>query len=258
MKISLCVNVDTRKPKDTADGLFSGVVNEDFLEDGIRNKQLFFNGFDLETIVFVDKHNEIPDSTLKYLHQIVDTVCVRKHTSEESFNDYNYLSALALCRGEIICHADQDTSMFTSGKEYVEELISHLDTHKFVSYPSAWSPRAIDDPTFGKRTWASTRFFLCKREAINLEELRQCIIEPEYAYNKYGDSPRRCNWLEHYLTLCNNDSCYYPPIEADKGLIFSWGKYEKYVLKRLNEYTYDELKNWVAQRGIHYPVDVDC
>lgn len=256
--LSLVINCDTRPPKGTVDGMFSGTSNEDYLIDGILNKQKFFSGFDIETIVFVDKHTEIPKSVIDYLHSTCDTVIIRKHTNEPSFNCYNYLDALSQARGQYVCHCDQDTSLFTSGEDYIRELIAHLDNYKFVSYPSMWSPKAVHDESFGNRTWASTRFFICKRETLKFDVLRQCVEEPEWAYQQFGDSPRRCNWLEHFLTLSNNDSCYYPPVDIDKGLIFSWGSYEKYTLRRLNEYNHDQIKEWQQTHPLYYPNDINA
>jgi hypothetical protein len=256
MKISLVINCDTRPENLNENGMSKGVVSRDFLTDGVFGKIQFFKGFELETILFIDKHEDIPQQTLDYVHAICDTVVVRKHTNEHSFNDWNYHKALSLASGDIVCHADQDTAMFTSGKAYVQELINNLDIYKFVSYPSHWTPRAVYDETFGHRTWASTRFFLCKRETLKLDELANCIREPNWGYNKYGDSPRRCNWTEHFLTLINGDSCFYPPIETDKGVIFSWGNYETYTLRRLNELPYSEIEKWLYEHPINYPVDI--
>lgn len=259
MKISLIINCDTRPERKSQDGLFNGTVNLDFLTDGIYNKKKFFEGFDIETIVYIDEHLPIPQNELDYLRKETDCLVIRKHTNENNFNDWNYWRALSMASGDIVCHIDQDTNLFTSGKEYVEELINHLNNHKFVSYPSHWSPRAIHDPSFGNRTWASTRYFLCKKETLKLNELAECIKEPNWGYERYGDSPRRCNWLEHYLTLINEDSCYYPPIELNKGAIFTWSTYSRYVLMRLNEQPYNEVKEWIEkQGGIQYPVDVSC
>ena len=254
--LSIIINCDTRPEKATADGLFSGTSNLDYLTDGIFNKLKFFKDFDTECIVFIDEHLPVPDKTLEYLRSLASTVVIRKHTHEESFNDYNYLSALQLARGQYVAHFDQDTACFTSNSEPIHKMIRSLDQVKFVSYPSYWSPRAVDDPSFGKRTWASTRFFICKRETLKFDELRACIVEPNYGYEKYGDSPRRCNWLEHFLTLTNNDSCFYPPMEIDNYTIFSWGKYEQYTLRRLNELAYTEIRQWLNNHPIVYPNDI--
>jgi hypothetical protein len=161
--------------------------------------------------------------------------------------------------GDIICHVDQDTNCFTSSKGYVEELIGYLDNFKFVSYPSHWTPKAVVDASFGSRTWASTRFFMCKKETLNFDVLKKCIAEPEWAYLTYGDSPRRCNWLEHFLSLVNNDSCFYPPIKLHKGAIFSWSSYKTGTLNMLNNADYEQVKQWIIHHGgIQYPVDVKC
>lgn len=256
-KISLVINADTRNQKDEQGGLFAGAVNLDFITDGIFQKKKALTGFDIETILFIDQHNPLPGDVLKYIYSECETVCIRKHTNENSFNDYNYLAALSLCRGDYIMHFDQDTNIFVNSSDYINELINLLDTYKFVSYPSYWTPRAVHDPSFGNRTWASTRFFICKRETLKFDVLRNCIEEPEWAYQTFGDSPRRCNWLEHFLALSNNDSCYYPPIEPDKGVIFTWGRYEQYVLRRLNESSYEDITNFINSKGgIVYPVDV--
>jgi len=263
MKISVVINCDTRSGFQydwtKAETMFNGCVSSDFLIDGVLNKMDFFNGFEIEVIVHVDKHNNIPSDVLASLNNICDTLIVRKHTDEISFNDYNYLRALQCASGDYVCHVDQDTACFANSPMYVQEMIDLLEHHSFVSYPSYWSPRAVTDETFGKRTWASTRFFICKREALKFDELYNCIKEPEWGYAKYGDSQRRCNWLEHFLTLTNNDSCFYPPIELEKLLVFSWGSYRKGTLAKLNAMSYDEILYYVARcGGVHYPNDLDA
>jgi hypothetical protein len=261
MYISLVINADSRPQRDAQNGLFSGVVNEDFLTDGIFNKIKFFDGFEKEVILFLDEHQHISDKNFDYMRSMVDTLVIRKHDKRfgdikeyGGFNDLNYLQAIALARGEIICHADQDTAMFTPSPQPIHDLIKLLDEYKFVSYPSHWTPKPVDDPSFGNRTWASTRFFMCKRETIKFDTLLHCLQDSSWAYETFGDSPRKCNWLEHFLTLTNNDSCFYPPIEYEKYLIFCWENYEQYTLRRLNEMPYDEVKNWVLKKGgIFYP-----
>lgn len=257
MLISLCINCDTRPERNNLSGdSLTGVVNEDFLTDGIFNKIRFLYGFEFEVIVFIDEHLPIPEKSLDYIRSICDCVVIRKHTQEDKFNDYNFLASMYLGRGDYIMHVDQDTSMFARDKEYLQELINLLETYKFVSYPSYWSPRAVHDDSFGKRTWASTRFFICKRETLQFDTLIHCLKDADWAYATFGDSPRRCNWLEHFLSLANNDSVFYPPIEPQKGIIFSWGRYEKWTLRRLNEYSYDEIIKFLEAHPIQYPNDV--
>lgn len=256
--ISVVINVDTRGQRDEQDGLFNGVCNEDFLTDGVFNKIKFFDGFDIETIVFIDEHLPVSEKTLEYLRSIVDCVVVRKHSNELNFNDYNYLSSLALARGKYIAHFDQDTAAFSRNKESVQYMLDLLEQYKFVSYPSIWSPNPVDDATFNNFWWASTRFFICKRDAIKITELEECIKEPEYCYQKYGDRPRRCNWTEHFIAHMNNNSVYYPPIQTNNYTIFTWEKYEQYTLRRMNEFTYDQVYEWHNSHQIFYPNNVNA
>jgi hypothetical protein len=266
--ISLVINADSRSGfkdnESTADKMFEGCRSMDFLIEGVRNKIKFFEGFEKEVILFIDEHEIIPAEVIQEIRFMVDTLVVRKHDKNfkdikdfASFNDLNYLSALQLARGEIICHADQDTAMFTNDQNSVQELIDMLKDHKFVSYPSYWSPRAITDPSFGNRTWASTRFFLCKRDALKFDTLMHCIEDAEWAYQTFGDSPRRCNWLEHFLTMTNNDSCYYPTMDLTKRAIFCWKNYKTGVLDELNKMSYQEVKKYIEDCGnIQYPCDL--
>lgn len=268
--ISIVINCDTRsgfmENESSAETMFNGCRSVDFLIEGVANKIKFFEGFEKEVILYIDQHEEIPEGVLNTIRGMVDTLVIRKHDKKfgdrknyANFNDLNYLSALFMARGQVVCHFDQDCAAFTKDKESVEELIKMLDDYKFISYPSHCSPRAVYDPSFGNRTWASTRFFLCKRETLRFDTLLDCIIEPEWAYKTFGDSSRRCNWLEHFLSLANNDSVYYPPMELDKRAIFCWGNYKAGTLERLNKMNYDEVKKYTEEMGgISYPCDLQC
>jgi hypothetical protein len=258
VKISIVINCDTRSQNDSFGGSnLMGCVSEDFLTHGVANKIAFFNGFEKEIIVCVDEHLVLPIMVLDAIRHMSDVLLIRKHTSEVNFNDWNYHRALSLATGDIICHVDQDTACFTSNQDYVNELISHLNNHKFVSYPSHWTPKPVHDDSFGGKYWASTRFFLCKRESLKLDELAKCIEEPEWMYEKYGDSPRRCDWTEHFLAKINGNSVFYPPVELHKGAIFSWGTYKSGALAMLNNMQYEYVKQWILHNGgITYPCDV--
>lgn len=259
MTISIVINCDTRKPRDEANEMFSGTVNADFLVHGVWNKLKFFSGFKIECILYIDEHLELSKEDIDIIKPLCSTLVIRKHTEELSFNDWNYYRALSLASGDVICHFDQDTAAYTSSKDYVDELIKHLDDYKFVCYPSHWTPYPTHDDSFEGKFWASTRFFMCKRETLKLDELKKCIEEPEWMYEKYGDSPRRCNWTEHFLAKINGNSVLYPPMQLHKGAIFSWSKYKTGTLQMLNELDYELVKQWILHHGnIVYPCDVRC
>jgi hypothetical protein len=260
MKISVCINVDTRdgfeEESSTAEHMFEGCRSRDFLIDGVLNKIKFFEGFDTEIILHIDEHNPVPLEIIEKLKEIVDTLVIRKHTNEPSFNDWTYIRTLQLATGDIVCHFDQDCAAFTSSPEHINHLIGLLEQHKYISYPSPWSPNATHDPSFNYM-WVSTRFFLCKRETLNFPELIKCLSDYEYFCETYKPS-RVCPWTEHFLSLISGNSVYYPPVEGDKYIVFCWGRYNTGTLRMLNNISYDDVCGYVNSKGgIHYPCDVE-
>jgi hypothetical protein len=267
--ISLVINCDTRSgftdPESSVENTFNGCRSIDFLLDGIRNKIKFFDQFEKEVIVFIDEHEIIPEKIVSEIRFMVDTLIIRKHDKNfgdiknyTNFNDLNYLSALFMARGEIIVHADQDCSLFAKDSDVVKNLIKHLDTHDFVSYPSHASPKAVDDPTFDY-SWVSTRFFMCKREALDFGEIMKCLIDYDYLYATYPAS-RKCHWTEHILGLLakyKGKGVYYPQMDLNNYAIFCWNKYKSGTLLILNNIPYNDVKQYIEDcTGIHYPCDV--
>jgi hypothetical protein len=267
--ISIIINTDTRAGfqdiESSATEMFSGCRSIDFLIAGVQNKINFFNGFDKEVILFVDQHHQIPEDVLNQIRGMVDTLVIRKHSKRfgdmqecSKFNDINYIQALQLSKGEYIAHFDQDCAAFTRTPETINKLIGHLENHSYVSYPSAWSPRAVNDLAYDY-DWVSTRFFMCKRETLDFTEIQKCLLSNEYMYSKYPAS-RQNPWTEHILGLLakyNGKGVYYPPIELNDYAIFCWNKYFVGVLPKLNSMSYDEVKNYIDKaNGICYPCDI--
>lgn len=257
MKVSLCINIDSRPKNDIAETMFSGVSNWDFWTEGVFNKIKFFDGYDIETIIHADKHKTPPTEVINEILSYSDTIIIRKHTNEEKFNDWNYLRCLSQASGDVVVHFDQDTACFRQSKEYVDYLISLLEIYKIISYPSHWTPNPVVDESFGGKFWASTRFFMCRRETIKLDELKKCIENPDWMYEKYGDSKRRVDWFEHFLAKINGNDVFYPPVELHRGAIFSWKSYKDGVLSILNKQEYEIIKQQILHwGGIQYPCDV--
>lgn len=260
--ISICINADTRNGyqdhETNADKMFDGCRSIDFLIDGVKNKKKFFDGFDTETILFIDQHLEIASSDLDIIRGLVDTLVIRRHTNEEKFNDSNYVAALQLARGNYVAHLDQDCAAFTSCKEPIENIISLLETYDYISYPSHWSPVAAEDQNYDYM-WCSTRFFMCKRKTLDFTEIKKCLDDSDYLYNQYPASVRN-PWTEHVLGLIskyNGKGVHYPPVDINSHAIFCWKNYKSGTLKMLNELGYEEVKNYINQRGgIQYPNDV--
>jgi len=266
MKISCIINCDTRSGFEQQETAFTkmneGCRSVDFLTDGVKNKKIFLDGFDIEVIVFVDEHNNVPPDVLATLREVADVVVLRKHTKYyhggifDKFNDINYLHAFMMARGDYIFHFDADCAAFTSGPQHIQWLISLLDNYKFVSYPSAWSPHAVNDPQFD-HMWASTRFFACHHSTLDFTEIEKCLVNPDYMWSKYGDKRRRLSWMEHVLGITCGSNVFYPPIEIEKYMIFCWDTYRVGVLGHLNVLPYEAILNFVKLAGgIHYPADV--
>ena len=256
MKISAVINVDSRPQRDSIDSMFHGVCNPEFWIDGVKNKIKFLEDFDKEIILYVDEHLPIPFDKLLELRAITDTLIIRKHTNEHSFNDWNFIRALQMASGDIVMHFDQDCAAFSSSKESVQEMIDLLESYDYVRYPSHWSPNAVIDESFNYR-WVSTRFFICKRQTLNFPEIIKCLTDYDYFCNTYKPS-RACPWTEHFLGLISNSNVFYPPIQFDKLAIFSWGSYKSGLLDELNNKSYDEIREWLRVHPIVYPNDIYC
>lgn len=274
--ISIVVNLDTRpgflEQESKAEALLKGARSVDFLTDGIINKNKFFKDFEHETIVFIDYHDPLPTNVLMCLCGMLDageitSLTFSKH--REYFNkmgycpktnDLNYLQAIAQAKGDYIAHFDADVVAFLNDKSLLEQWIKRLADYEldYISYPSATSPKAVNDPAFDYM-WASTRFFMCRRDTFKYDETLKCLLDSNYLYETYGDRERKCPWFEHVISLITGggNKVWYPPIEYDRAIIFSWNRYRTGTINMLNDASYEEVKNFVLDRGgISYPNDV--
>ena len=268
--ISIVINLDTRpgifNETTTADTMLQGTRSIDFLTDGVRNKIKFFEGFEKEVILFVDIHESIPPTTFQEMFNLADVVVTSRHreyfnTSDyyPKHNDLNYLQAISLARGKYICHMDADMAAFCNAIDVIPEWLHWLDSGKYeyISYPSHWSPVAVDDPDFLDYMWASTRFFITRKDTIQYDEILKCMSDSEYLYTKHPVK-RRCPWFEHILGLLSTrEKVFYPKIEPDRYLIFAWNAYKRGRLAELNNMKYSDIRDFVMNRGINYPNDVN-
>ena len=260
--LSCVINVDTRPERSENESMFNGCISRDFLYDGIINKRNLFKGFDAEFIVMVDEHEPLTEKQISDLREVSDVLLIRKHNKRfeqiedfAAFNDLNYLNALFCARGKYVFHFDGDIGAFTSSPEPIQEQIDLLETYDFVSYPSMWSPLPITDDTFEGNFWVSTRYFCCKRETLDFTEILKCQLDYDYWKTKYPRA-RLCHWLEHILQGQAKKGVLYPPIDFNRFILFTWGNYHKYTLQRLNNQTFEEVKDWLYTKDYHYPCDL--
>lgn len=272
--ISLVINCDTRPGCDAdvnttgdhGEGSLNGVRSWDFLTDGVINKLNFFQGHEVELILYVDEHEPLPPSVTELITagiirgDIQQLICKPHPRTHRRWNEMIYLEALKLAHGDYVAHFDGDCAAFSHPdrrEEVIERHVRMLETpHPVI--PN-FAPKFICQPTtltFEEHgmTWASTRFFFCRRESLNLPELEKCILDESYRAQKYGHCPA----LEHVLAgIAGRDSVFYPPANWNEYMIFSWSRYHRGLLKELNAWDYDDVRDYIVNRcGIHGPNDV--
>lgn len=261
--ISCVINLDTRPERENQEQMFNGVVDREFLIEGLINKKRLFGEFEMELIVFIDEHQLIEESTMNMLRFLADTLIVRKHNKKfenqkefSAFNDLNYLTALFSARGKYIFHFDGDIAAFAFSQEAIQEQIGLLEKYDYISYPSHWSPNPVDDSSFGNKYWVSTRYFCCKRETLNFSEILKCQLDYDYWKETYP-VPRLCHWTEHIASSISHHKgkgVYYPPIDYNKFILFCWDNYQKGLLEKLNTSSFEQVKEFVLSKGgIFYP-----
>jgi hypothetical protein len=274
--ISITINVDTREGFDqhltTSEVMMQGARSKDFITYGVLNKRKFFDGLPVELTLFVDLHNDLDLNTLDTLGSMVeardiDNLVLNRHTRRfqgqsdySKCNDINFLHAMMMGRGKYIVHFDGDMAAFRApGDGCIEEWLHDLDTgrYSFVSYPSPWSPSPDGDDCWDYY-WASTRFFICRRDELDYTEIVHCLSDSDYMYGKYGKKYRQCPWLEHVLgIIAGPGKVYYPPLNFNRYAVFSWKQYYAGTMQKLNEMPFREVVNYIAlSGGIQYPCDV--
>jgi len=271
-QISIVINLDTREgfeDSTTASeaNVIGGTKSIDFFTEGVKNKQNFFKGYDIETTVFVDIHKEIPREIEDKLRSLsIDNLVLSKHNETyiegpffPKWLDLNMLNTLMLAKGKYVAHFDQDMAAFRNDDNVVNQWMQWLDEGKYeyISYPSRHSPCPVRDSDFDYN-WVSTRFFFCKREIFDHTEILKCLRNSEYLYGKYGEKKRKCPWLEHIMgIMATPGKVFYPPMDPKRYMIFSWGLYHAGILGKLNDMPYNDVLKYVMDSGgVSYPCDV--
>lgn len=275
--ISIIINCDTRngveaevtKIGDFGSGSLQGCRSWDFLNDGVINKLKFFEAhifpikYLLEPIICIDEHR--PDAptgdsiTTFELGGSGDskTFCTGRVISRPAnrtrphWNDWIYLDALRYATGDYVVHFDGDVAAFKRpGFDLMGQMMTWLSGgFKYVCQPTQVADHGM--------LHASTRFFMCERQTLDLDEIGKCVDDPAYRISKYGD--RHCPCLEHILGLLATDGgVLYPPAANDDWTVFSWVQYHAGTLAKLNAMDYDGVKDYVFNKcgGLHGASDL--
>lgn len=256
-RLSLIINADSRPGYLTStlgegwgNNSLQGVRSIDFLTEGVRQKISFFRRYDLQVILYIDKHEDISPELMKEIKSIVlpcgnnSQVIFKEHNrTDYKWNDKIYIDALKLAEGDYVCHVDQDCNIYRRDEsDIVEAYLDLLEVYKYICQP--W------DGVGDEMLHASTRFFICKRETLDFS-----MIEKSIFVNPLNGKHNPC--LEHTLgILAGNRNVLYPSREDNSYLIFSWAIYFPGILEKLNKMSYDKIKLYVVdQCELHGPND---
>lgn len=257
--ISVLINMDTRPVHPEFQGMWNGVRSRDFISAAaIINKRKFFEGYPIEICCHVDCHEDLTNKEFDVLYAHADAVTVRRHSKHyrgfepfNAFNDVNYLQTFAMARGDYVAHFDQDVAAFKGSKDVLDWMFEQIDSgaYKFVCYPSPHSPHPCVAPNYEGKFWASTRFFLTKRDSIKLDDLERAIRDNKWFFEKYGTPPVVNPWTEAFLSQMNDWSVIYPPVVLHQWAVFPWTRYKDGTLEKMNGLSYPQIHAALERAG---------
>lgn len=251
--LGILINADTRPgvaDKETfigrfGEGSLQGARSYDFLIDGVEAWSRYFRGVDHEITVVVDEVEPLPN---KIRDQIpADRVVVTKFRKDiPRFNDHLYLYSLQEMKGyEHLVHADFDCVGFRSkDSSIVHQYFEWLDSgqYKFICQPT---PLTYEEHQMDH---ASTRFFICRNESLDIPELCR-LLDDSYKAKKHPGIHLPC--LEHIIGAeAGKGLVYYPPLNLNDHVIFSWVKYHSGLLRGLNQLEYNDVREYVERCGL--------
>lgn len=253
-RVSIVVNCDTRKGwldmftgiKDYGDSNLCGCRSSDFLLEGVQNKIRFFEGCELEVVLFVDVHEQIPPEIMDRITgmrergEITKLILSSVDHSQHRWNDRVFIEALRHATFDYVAHFDGDAAAFRRPRfPLIENYLRWLDEgYKFICQQTPLSKEQH------KMEHASTRFFLCKRETLDLDESER-LLDDRYRAQKYPGKHLPC--FEHILGEMSGSTVFYPPSDNDNFVVVNWVHYWRGVLGRLNRMPYDDVKRYIFE-----------
>lgn len=256
MKISLVINADSRAGwmdsftgiKDHGDNSLCGCRSVDFMLAGVRNKLKFFDGHDLETILVIDERESIPAWVRDELNvmvmkgEITKLVIKKFDHAIHRWNCHLYCESIKYATGDYLVHFDGDAAAFR-----------HPDWNAFEFYAGLLERddcNAVCQQTPMKKEihgmwWMSTRFFICKRATLDIEEAQRCI-DDRYRRRKYPNA-KHSPCAEHLFALVSGEKVLYPPADYGHCVVFSWVNYYRGVLEKLNAMSYEDAARYIFE-----------
>ncbi len=257
--ISVVINADNREGYlnetstvgDYGSGSLQGVRSKDLLIDGLKNKLKFFEGYDIQCIFYLDVHEPLPSKLHEEIKQIVfacgndSKIVLNPHSKVKyKWNDWLYIDALKLADGDYVAHFDNDCCAYKKeGSDIVEQYFRWLDNgYKYVC--QSWD--GIGDEMY----WASTRFFICKKETLDLS-LAEVLIYKNPLQGKNNPCFESTIGL-----MAGEGNVLYPPRDDDNYIVFCWAKYFSGLMKTLNNLPYEDAVKYIKGCGLYGSHDV--
>lgn len=223
---------------------------------GVINKVRFFSGCDLlEVILVIDIHEEIPPNVQEQLDSLVSEgmvtriVAKRFDHSHPRWNDHLYIESLRHATGDYVAHFDGDAVAFRRPEfPLIDYYIKQLDGgYSFVCQQTPLAEHGM--------WWASTRFFICKRSTLNLDEAGRAI-DDGYRSSRY--EYLHCPCFEHVISLITGRKVLYPPADYSNYFIVNWVHYYPGLLKKLNAMSFEDAAKYIFETcgGPHGAADL--
>lgn len=255
MKLSHIVTADTRtgwladscKIGEYGKVNLEGCRSVDFITEATIARQRFLESplvDEVETIICIDVHEPIPSWVYERLFEISNCYVVtdQHDRHRHRWNDYIYIHALRQATGDLVAKWDGDCIGYRHPD--FDVLTYYFD---FLSNGAAYVCQQTKlIPEVEPMWWASTRFFLCRRETLDLDEAARCI-DDDYRRAKYG--PKHCPCLEHCLGLMCGERVIYPPEKNSDFIVWNWVQYYLNCIPKLNNMPYADILQYVHDCG---------
>ncbi len=252
-RIDVIINADTRQGYlsdkstvgDFGSGSLQGVRSVDLLIEGVKNKMNFFEGYDTRCVLIIDEHEKLSDALFMEISSLVKSYGNNSKLIVRTFdhiswkwNDKLYIESLKQATGDYVVHFDNDCCAYKNPEfDIVKGYMELLDTgYKYICQP--WD--RVGDEMY----WASTRFFICKRETLDWN-----LIESNLYINPLQGKNNPC--LEHTTgILAGEEKVLYPPRDDENYIIFCWASYFSGLMKHLNNIPYEEVIKYLKDCGL--------
>lgn len=266
MKVTQVILADTR-PGWLSDSCFIGEYGKqnlegcrsiDFMTDAVIAKKWFIESElvdDSRVSLLVDEHEPITPALDELAAKVGDFVSVSNwNRSDHRWYDKIQIRALRMgieTGADVIVKWDGDCIGYRrEGFDFFAHALELMDKTG-AAYICQSTPLNPDE--HGMKH-ASTRFFLCRAETLDLDKAEWLLDD----FQRAKTFPcRHLPCLEHILGAMAGDRVCYPKSDYDNWVVWSWVKYFKGTIAKLNAATYGQVLGYIEDcGGVHGASDL--